>query len=94
LRVERRPKLADDAKKWHGTVCKVCGFDFSRTYGEIGLGYIEAHHLTPVSDLRGRPRNLNPRRDFTVVCANCHRMLHRHHPPLTVEELAGHTTGV
>ena len=82
-RVERNRKLSGDAKKYHGTVCLVCGFDFERIYGSVGKGYIEAHHLIPISDLKGRPKQLDPKVDFTVVCANCHRMLHRHKPPLT-----------
>jgi hypothetical protein len=30
---------------------------------------------------------LDPKTDFTVVCANCHRMLHRGSPPPSVNEL-------
>lgn len=37
--------------------CDVCGFDFFAKYGSIGEGFIEAHHNTPVSELRvGPPR--------------------------------------
>jgi 5-methylcytosine-specific restriction enzyme A len=57
------------------------------TYGEIGAGYIEAHHLTPFSELKGRPTQLDPKTDFAVLCPNCHRMLHKKSPPFTPEEL-------
>ncbi len=87
VRVERNRKLADDAKKFHGTVCKACGFDFGERYGERGQGYIEAHHLTSLSELRGRPTALNPETDFTVLCSNCHAMVHRTLKPLTISEL-------
>ncbi len=76
-RVERRSSLANAAKKIHGTTCHVCGFSFESTYGALGAGYIEAHHLVPVAELAERPRSVSPQTDFAVVCANCHRMLHR-----------------
>jgi 5-methylcytosine-specific restriction protein A len=86
-RVERNAKLAQAAKKFHGTKCMACEFDFGEFYGELGAGYIEAHHLIPLSELNGRPTELNPETDFTVLCANCHRMVHQHVPPLSVEEV-------
>jgi 5-methylcytosine-specific restriction protein A len=36
-------------RRW-GLACTVCGFDFERTYGEIGSGFIHVHHLTPLAD--------------------------------------------
>jgi 5-methylcytosine-specific restriction protein A len=47
------------------------------TYGEVGKGFIEAHHLTPLYSLKGQKVTLDPRRDFSVLCSNCHRMIHR-----------------
>ncbi len=55
--------------------CEACGFDFSRIYGEIGDGFIECHHIKPVSDLRSGDRTKIS--DLALICANCHRMLHR-----------------
>lgn len=75
-RVERNAQLVKDVKAIRGTVCEACGLDFGLKYGELGRGYIEAHHLVPVSSLRGRVA-LDPRSDFAVLCANCHRMVHR-----------------
>ena len=56
-------------------------------YGELGRGFIEAHHLTPIAQLAlsGRTR-LSPRDDFAVVCANCHRMIHRTGAPGSFEK--------
>lgn len=48
--------------------------------------YIEAHHLTPFAALEGRPTELDVEKDFAVVCANCHRMLHKG-PPYTIAQL-------
>jgi 5-methylcytosine-specific restriction protein A len=90
-RAERNQKLARDAKRFHGTKCMVCGFDFGQTYGEHGEGYIEAHHIVPFASLAAElePVLLDPKEDFVVVCANCHRMLHRSRPPMTPVELQG-----
>jgi 5-methylcytosine-specific restriction protein A len=86
-RSERNPRLSRDAKRFHGTTCMVCGFNFEVKYGELGAGFIEAHHLTPFAELQGRPTRLDPATDFIVVCPNCHRMLHRRTPPLAPAEL-------
>jgi 5-methylcytosine-specific restriction protein A len=81
-RVERNRKLAQMAKEIHGCRCQVCGFDFERRYGELGRGYIEAHHKTPLAELPGSGAvSLSPKLDFVVVCANCHRMLHARGAP-------------
>ena len=76
-RVERNRKLAHKAKLAHGYRCKACGFDFEAKYGSIGKEFIEAHHLTPISELKGRKLTLDAKKDFTVLCSNCHRMIHR-----------------
>lgn len=65
-------------KKHHGYKCQACNFDFEEKYGELGKNYIEAHHLIPYSELKeGDVRSLNIETDFAVLCANCHRMIHR-----------------
>jgi predicted HNH restriction endonuclease len=46
------------------------------TRGKRGAGFIEVHHLRPVSRLE-RKTIIDPRKDMTVVCSNCHRMIHR-----------------
>jgi len=72
-------------EKW-GFVCVACGFDFGRAYGVLGQGFIHVHHLVPLSTIRGEYR-LNPERDLRPVCPNCHAMLHRQSPPLTIKQL-------
>lgn len=76
-RIERNRKLAAEAKKVHGYTCQACSFNFEACYGEIGKGYIEAHHLTPLHKLKGQKVALNPKTDFAVLCSNCHCMIHR-----------------
>ncbi len=76
-RIERNARLAKEAKRILGYTCSLCGFNFEKTYGDIGHNYIEAHHLTPISELKGKKVLLDPAKDFAVLCANCHRMIHR-----------------
>lgn len=68
-------------------ICTVCGFDFFAVYGKIGEGYIECHHIVPVSDYVTLKRTVTKANDLTLVCANCHRMLHRRRPWLSIESL-------
>lgn len=70
----------------HGVKCVVCGLDFVDRYGEIGRGYIEVHHLVPVSKM-GESRIVNPVQDLIPLCANCHAMVHRVDPPIPPEVL-------
>lgn len=70
----------------HGAHCKVCGFDFEDSYGELGRDYIHVHHVVPVSKL-GADYQINPVTDLAPVCPNCHAMLHRREPPLDIDEL-------
>lgn len=74
---ERDPRLRRLAIKLHGLKCAVCLFDFGRTYGPHGEGFIHVHHLRPVSGLGGK-KEVNPKSDMAVLCANCHSMVHRY----------------
>jgi len=86
--IERNSRLSKAAKEYHGYVCQICGFDFEKEYGELGKEYIEAHHLVPISELpQGQVTQLSPVDDFAVLCANCHRMIHRKNAPGTLREL-------
>lgn len=55
--------------------CQVCGFSFLEKYGEIGAGFIEAHHKKPLSEIK--QQTLKKESDIILVCSNCHRMLHQ-----------------
>ena len=87
-RAERNVKLRIKAIKLHGTSCMACGFDFGKTYGIWGEGFVEVHHLIPLGNETVRERVTNVAKDLVVLCANCHRMVHRKkNITLTVEEL-------
>ena len=70
----RNPKLVADAKQKYGTRCMCCSFDFEMKYGKHGRGYIECHHKYELSQDRQRSTRLE---DVAVICANCHKMIHR-----------------
>lgn len=65
--------------------CTVCDFSFSDTYGELGEGFIEAHHTMPISTLSAV--TIMKIADLSPVCSNCHRMLHRRQTLTTIEKL-------
>lgn len=66
-------------------VCEACGFDFKKKYGALGEGFAECHHEKPVSQLKaGEKTKIS---DLRILCANCHRMIHRSKPWLSVDEL-------
>ncbi|HYH54148.1 MAG TPA: DUF3578 domain-containing protein [Solirubrobacterales bacterium] len=89
LRAEgRNSRLAQLAKAIQGYRCEVCGRDFVEELGPVGKRCVDAHHLTPFSDLNERPVALDPASDFAIVCANCHRLIHSETPPLLPAEAA------
>jgi len=88
--LERDPGLAQRAKKRRlaqtgALVCDACGFDFERTYGVLGRGFIEAHHTQPVATLAGERKTALD--ELALVCSNCHRMLHTGEQLLSVDAL-------
>jgi 5-methylcytosine-specific restriction protein A len=85
-RYERSPANRAACIAHFGPVCQVCMFSFEATYGELGEGFIEVHHLVPVSKL-GPDYFVDPIRDLITVCGNCHSMLHKRDPPLAPVEL-------
>ena len=89
VRRERDPRLREDAVAIHGFNCMACGFNFGEFYGEIGKKFIEVHHVVPLSEA-GRTKT-NPETDLIVLCANCHRIIHRRISIcLTLKELKRH----
>ena len=86
-KVERNRTAAKQAKKFHGTICQACDLDFEKRYGEIGKGFIEAHHLKPISTLEeGVAVTYDVAADFAVLCANCHRMIHKSDNPSNLKQ--------
>ncbi len=83
---ERDPRNRSAAISVHGYLCLACGFDFKKNYGEIGSNFIVVHHIVPVSQI-GPDYVINPAKDLVTLCANCHAMIHRENPPMSLEKL-------
>lgn len=87
---ERNTKLVESKKqqvlKETGKlVCEVCEFDFSEKYGELGRGFIECHHNKQLSTYKVNQKTTLD--DLSLVCSNCHRMLHRKRDDMSIEGL-------
>lgn len=87
---ERDTKLVQKKKasalQLHGTLaCEVCAFDFAKFYGPLGEAFIECHHTKPLAQLEVNATTSLA--DLALVCANCHRMLHRGGKVHTIAEL-------
>ncbi len=69
-------------------LCAACEFEFALAYPGIGDGYIEIHHLRPVSYMRGEPLRISEALgNVRPLCANCHRMIHTSRPPRLIEDI-------
>lgn len=82
--VEAKKAATRDAKG--SLCCEACGFDFSITYGRLGEGFCEVHHLVPLS--ASAESVVTRLDDLAVLCSNCHRIIHRSTPMLSVVELS------
>jgi 5-methylcytosine-specific restriction protein A len=86
--LERSAKLRQQALDYHGYICQVCDFDFEKQYGKWGSQFAEVHHIKALFELGGENTLTDPKKDLSVLCANCHRMAHRKKGfTLTLDEL-------
>ena len=87
-KVERDTRLRNQALSIHGYECMVCKFSFEAFYGAWGKDWAEVHHLSPIHKSKETKVKTNPLTDLVVLCANCHRMIHRKNGlTLTIDEL-------
>jgi predicted HNH restriction endonuclease len=89
---ERDPRVIHEAKAKFKTIhgclyCEACEFNYQDKYGALGEDFIEGHHTIPVSNMQ--PGYKTQAKDIVMVCANCHRMIHRKKPWLTLAEIRG-----
>ncbi|WP_083977601.1 HNH endonuclease [Kitasatospora azatica] len=83
-RTLRTKKIDQVRRRQEALACESCGFDFEKQYGERGRGYIECHHVVPLHEAGEERVRLD---DLALICANCHRMIHRRAPWLTPSQL-------
>jgi len=85
---ERDPKARSECIKHYGAICKVCGFDFEKVYGEMGKGFIHVHHITKLASINCS-YTVDPVKDLIPLCPNCHAMIHNTYygKELTIQEL-------
>lgn len=74
MQLDRSRLLATECKIRDNYECQVCGHRFEDVYGKLGMGFAEAHHRVPLSQLREHVKTHLG--DLATVCANCHRILH------------------
>lgn len=85
-RYERNGYARKECLKHYGYSCSVCDFNFEKFYGSLGYKFIHVHHLTQVAAIK-QEYVVDPIQDLRPVCPNCHAMLHKQNPPLTIDEL-------
>ncbi len=67
--------------------CEVCEFDYAARYGLLGDDFIGCHHTTALADGEERDTTL---KDLALLCANCHRRIHRTTPMFSPADLQEH----
>jgi len=78
IRAKKKQAIKNNTLK-----CEVCQFSF---IDKFDVEFIECHHKTPISQSGVTETTLE---DLSLVCANCHRMLHKQFGGifLSIEEL-------
>lgn len=84
---ERDPQNRLACIDHYGWQCSACGLDLAKKYGEIGKNFIEVHHVVPLSEVKEN-HTVDPIKDLRPLCPNCHAMIHKIKPIITVEEFS------
>jgi len=93
LRRERNPAVAE-AKREAARVaggclkCEACDFTTRDMFPDLGGEVCEIHHRLPLAAaLQAVETHVE---DLAVLCANCHRAIHRTRPMMSVEDFRSH----
>ncbi|TKB82227.1 MAG: hypothetical protein E8D45_00805 [Nitrospira sp.] len=89
LRRERDPALVrakrEEAEHANGCLkCEACGFVTKASFPGLGGEVCEVHHRLPLAMVSEVVETRLE--DLAVLCANCHRAIHRTHPLMSVED--------
>ena len=85
LRRQRNRAARQQCLKASGYMCYVCGFNFEKTYGDIGKNFLEVHHTKPLATYDDE--HPIPQSELVALCSNCHSMVHSKREELDVNEL-------
>jgi 5-methylcytosine-specific restriction protein A len=86
---ERNREIIEKKKKKvlkeKGTLnCEACDLNFEEKYGQLGKGFIECHHIIPLSNFEvNKDTRLD---DLALLCSNCHKMIHKDSNSYSIEE--------
>jgi 5-methylcytosine-specific restriction protein A len=81
--IQTDPKFIKKLKKDKNYSCEACGFRYDKIYINYSekKDYIEAHHIEPKFKVKSNvdldKKLQRSADDFAMLCANCHRMIHR-----------------
>ena len=75
-RLERRGNHRQFIKR-KGYKCEACGWSIDENRQAVWTSSFELHHLTPFSELGEGDSRVVHIEDFAVLCASCHRAIHR-----------------
>jgi 5-methylcytosine-specific restriction enzyme A len=82
---ERKPQARAACIAHFGFRCSMCDLLLEDRYGSIAAEFIHVHHIIPLSKVKADYR-VDPKKDLRPVCPNCHAVIHRHKPPLSMAE--------
>lgn len=83
---ERNQVARQKCIEYYKAKCFICEFDFEKTYGEIGKGFIHVHHLKQLSEINEKYK-VDPIKDLRPLCPNCHAIVHKRTPAYSIEEV-------
>ena len=81
--IKTDPKLIKKLKADSDYTCQACGLKYEKVYGDYSKNkdFIEAHHIEPKfkvkEEVETNKKMSRSSKDFAMLCANCHRMIHR-----------------
>ena len=82
----RKRRLSERLERWgthrqfiriKGYRCEACGWSIEENEQDVWGSSFELHHLTPFSELEEDQSRRVRIQDFAVLCASCHRAIHR-----------------
>lgn len=85
-RYERSRNARAACINYYGPICQGCGMDFVARYGERGRDFMHVHHLLPLKQIK-KAYKVDPIAHLRPICPNCHAMIHRREPMLSIDGL-------